>query len=338
MNKQSLALVIASISVAIIAIIVAIVCLISAKSNKNTTEQSSSVKTATVQQTGAVQQTEAVQQTTVDTTTEPVVTTTKTADEKVNDFKIPDIKPCVLSDSFGIKTEFTGLSYDFFSGLKLNIKITNNSVRGIYVRSNGILVNDLTYDSDYSVDNIEIGQSGNLEIKIDSLWLAEIGLDKVSEFTLNFRIYNTDDYKPIDNYDNIKLKVEGAPAFESSDKYNDENSIKISEINGVEFRLVESGYSRYQGNYVTVFVKNPTDEYYRIYVEDFSVNQERQGASTSRSVMANSMAKFALYTGVESIDDVDSMIVYFKLIPDSGGEPLQTPVAVINKDQLDILK
>jgi len=54
--------------------------------------------------------------------------------------------------------------------------------------------------------------------------------------------------------------------------------------------------------------------------------------------MPNSMAKFALYTGVESIDDVDSMMVYFKLIPDSGGEPLQTPVAVINKDQLNILK
>ena len=289
-------------------------------------------------QTTTVHQTEAVQQTTVATTNEPVVTTTKTADEKAKDFKIPDIKPCILSESFGVKTEFTGLSYDAFSGLKLNIKITNNSVRGIYVRSNGILVNDLTYDSDYSVDNIEIGQSGNLEITINSMWLAEIGLDKVSEFTLNFRIYNTDDYKPIDNYDNIKLKVEGAPAFESSDKYNDENSIKISEINGVEFRLVESGYNRYQGNYVTVFVKNPTDEYYRIYVEDFSVNQESQRASTSRSVMPNSMAKFALYTGVESIDDVDSMMVYFKLIPDSGGEPLQTPVAVINKDQLNILK
>lgn len=285
-----------------------------------------------------VQTTIAQQTTTVATTTEPVVTTTKTADEKANDFKIPDIKPCVLSESFGVKTEFTGLSYDAFSGLKLNIKITNNSIRGIYVRSNGIIVNDLTYDSDYSVDNIEIGQSGNLEIKIDSMWLAEIGLDKVSEFTLSFKVYNTDDYSPIDSYDDIKLKVEGAPEFESSDRYNDENSIKISEVNGVEFRLVESGYNRYQGNYVTVFVKNPTDEHYRIYIEDFSVNQESQRASSSRSVRANSMTKFVLYTGVDSIDDADSMMVYFKLAPDSGGEPLQTPVAVINKDQLNILK
>lgn len=329
MNKQSLALVIASISVAIIAIIVAIICLISAKSNKNTTEQSSSVKTATSQQF-----------TTTVTEQETTVETTTTAKEYK--FETPVIESCTLAESFGIKTEITGVEYNTFNGLTLKLKVTNNSIRNIYVRSSGIVVNELVYDCNYSTDNIDIGQTGSLDVNISSDWLEELGISKINSMYINFTVCNTDDYTPIDNYDRIKINIKNSENGVDTYKYNDTNSIPLCNKGDIEIRATSYHIAKDGELSLIIWVNNEAETDCTVAVSGLSINHValHEGQSSyieSCIVLGKSMTKFIIDTELTDINEFESALIQFNIISYDGGDILDTDVGTIEKAQLSIL-
>ena len=152
--------------------------------------------------------------------------TTEAPDEQEYELNVPNISEQLIWDSFGIKVKFKGIELNDFGDLDIKIEVENNSIADVYVKTDGLAINDMMVHGNIATEKLAIGEKAEAFISVQKNWLMYNSIYDIGKITMVLESQNAETFKIMDVSDEIEIKTDRydsvvyAKTFEGKELYN----------------------------------------------------------------------------------------------------------------------
>lgn len=240
---------------------------------------------------------------------EPTITKEEPEETAGGSFTITET---TLLDASGVKATATGVSEDEFYGPAIDVTVTNDSDKSVYVTSEYVVVNGYTLKDAYFSETIAAGKTANGVLQLDQEELDLCGIDTIMEIRVVLNAMDDETYDTVAEGELVTMETSLKGTTEQ--KYDD-SGVEVCNQDGIRVVGKELYEEEYYDGSLLLYVENNTDEFMTISTlyDSVSINGVMADESFYADMAPNSRAIVKMYfmdlegIGISSPADINEM-------------------------------
>lgn len=246
----------------------------------------------------------------VEETEEPTVSKEEEPEKTSNgSFTITET---TLFDASGVKAVATGVSEDDYYGPVIDVTVTNDSDKSVYVSSEYVVVNGYTLNDAYFSETIAAGKSANGSLHFDQEELKLCGIDTIMEIRVVLSVMDDESYDMIAEGELVTMETSLKGTTEQ--KYDD-SGVEVCNQDGIRVVGKELYEEEYYDGSLLLYVENNTDQFLTVTTayDSVSINGVMADEAFYADMAPNSRAIVKMYfmdlegIGLSSPADIEEM-------------------------------